>query len=194
MSEIFLPLALAFGGLLAALMAYRDVRRGGARFYTLEREAILRRAGFTLLGAAVLFVGAVGWLAYDHQQLLNEEAAASGEMIDGVPTPTATPFVETFPPEATETPTPDASLPTPTSTPIICRAVVDGTFGNGLTLRDVPNGVEMDILADGSVLTMLTDEPAQESGGFTWVKVRTLFGEEGWVAQQSIQTSAACGG
>lgn len=192
MSEIFLPLALAVGGLLAALMAYRDIRRGGARFYTLEREAILRQAGFTLLGAAVLFVGSIGWLVYDRQQYLAEEAAASGEFVDGVPTPTATPFLEIFPPEPTETATPDPNQPTPTSTPIICRAVVEGTFGNGLTLRDTPNGSEVDILTDGSILTMLTDEPSQESGGFIWVKIRTVFGEEGWVARQFIQTSAAC--
>lgn len=192
MSDIFLPLALAFGGFLAAIMAYRDVRRGGARFYTLEREAILRRAGFTLLGAAVLFVGSVGWLVYDRQQLLDEAAAASGELLEGVPTPTGTPFVETFPPEATLTPTPDLSIPTPTGTPIICRAVVEGTFGNGLTLRESPNGEEIEILADGSILTMLTDEPPQDSGGFIWVKVRSVFGDEGWVARDFVQTSAAC--
>ncbi len=62
MSGIFIPLALAFAGFVAAIAAYRDIQRGSARFYTLERESVLRRAGFILMGSALLFSAAIGLL------------------------------------------------------------------------------------------------------------------------------------
>ena len=68
MGEFLLPLALAVAGLVAALMTYRGIRRGGARYYTLEREAMLRRATFTLFGSVVLFIAAIGFLVYQQRQ------------------------------------------------------------------------------------------------------------------------------
>ncbi len=191
MGAFFLPLALALGGLIAALMTYRGIRRGGARYYTLEREAMLRRAMLTLLASVLLFLASIGLLIYDQQQLspdlvLDSPAGEEGSVPAAI-TPTI--VVEQFPP----TPTATSSVlePTPTATPIICRAIVEGTSGNGLTLRDVPGGEELAILPDGSVLTVL-DDAAVESGGFAWRKVRLVGGDEGWVAEDFLTIRAPC--
>mgnify|MGYP001815372274 CR=1 FL=1 len=190
MGEYFLPLILAFGGLVAAFMTYRGIRRGGARYYTLEREAMLRRAMLTLLASVLLFLGSVGLLVYRQQasqDLLLEPSVGDEGIVLATITPTA--FIEQFPPTATATST--EVDPTATATPIICRAIVDGTSGNGLTLRDVPGGEELAILPDGSVLTVLDDAPA-ESGGFNWRKVRLVGGDEGWVAEDFLTIRAPC--
>jgi hypothetical protein len=191
MGDYFIPLLLAFGGLIAAFMTYRGIRRGGARYYTLEREAMLRRAMLTLLASVLLFVAAIGLLIYDIRQSAPEALLEQPVGEEGIALSTITPtiFVEQFPP--TTTATPDIEVPTVTPTPVICRAIVDGTGGNGLTLRDVPGGSELAILPDGSVLTVLEDEPA-ESGGFSWRKVRLVGGDEGWVAADFLTIRAPC--
>jgi len=191
MGEFLIPLALAIAGLVAALMTYRGIRRGGARYYTLEREAMLRRATLTLFGSVVLFTAAIGFLVYQQRQ------ATAGTTVDPsgsddqavIATITPTVSVEQFPP--TETAMPDEPVVTPTATAVICRAIVDGTSGNGLTLRVEPGGDEIAVLPDGSVLTVL-DDPPQESGGFVWRKVRVVGGEEGWVAQDFLVIRAPC--
>ncbi|MFN2107192.1 MAG: hypothetical protein ACK2U5_16170 [Candidatus Promineifilaceae bacterium] len=190
MGEFFLPLLLVSGGIIAAFMTYRGIRRGGARYYTLEREAMLRRAMLTLLLSVLLFLGSIGVLIY-RQQSTSGSAAEPENGEAGVVQATITPtmFVEQFPPTATAT----SSIvePTATATPVICRAIVEGTSGNGLTLRDVPGGEEITILPDGSVLTVLEDEPV-ESGGFNWRKVRLVGGDEGWVAEDFLTIRAPC--
>jgi hypothetical protein len=171
-------------------MTYRGIRRGGARYYTLEREAMLRRAMLTLLLSVLLFLGSIGVLIY-RQQSTSGSAAEPENGEAGVVQATITPtmFVEQFPPTATAT----SSIvePTATATPVICRAIVEGTSGNGLTLRDVPGGEEITILPDGSVLTVLEDDPV-ESGGFNWRKVRLVGGDEGWVAEDFLTIRAPC--
>ena len=191
MSAYFLPLILAFGGLIAAFITYRGIRRGGARYYTLEREAMLRRAMLTLLVTVLLFLGSLGLLIYQQQQasqgLQLEPAIGEDGVVLATITPTA--FVEQFPPTATATSS--VVEPTATATPVICRAIVEGTSGNGLTLRDVPGGQELSILPDGSVLTVLEDATV-ESGGFNWRKVRLVGGDEGWVAEEFLTIRAPC--
>ncbi len=190
MGEFFLPLLLVLGGLIAAFLTYRGIRRGGARYYTLEREAMLRRAMLTLLVSVLLFLGATGLLIYRQQSsegLLAEPETDEAGVVQATITPTT--FVEQFPPTATAT----SSIvePTATATAVICRAIVEGTSGNGLTLRDVPGGEEITILPDGSVLTVLEDAPV-ESGGFSWRRVRLVGGDEGWVAEDFLTIRAPC--
>lgn len=196
MSDLFIPLGLAFAGFLLALAAYRDVRRGAARFYTLEREAILRRASFTLIGSSLLFLGAIGYLIYDRQppalpdgaDVAVEETPLAGTAVAA----TMTPFLESFPPLPTETATPDLSIPTPTATRPFCRAQIEGTFGNGLTMRDAPGGAEITILAEGDIVTIITEEEPVNDGTRNWRKVRSLFGDEGWVAEEFLTLGAGC--
>lgn len=190
---MFIPIALTIAGFFAALATYRGIRRGGARFYTLEREAILRRASLTLIASVLCFSGAVGFLLYQQRQIDAEEAAEAGEVIEGVETATPTPEIGNFPPTASPTATEDASLPTATPTPVICRAVVQGTSGNGLTLRETPGGEEIDVLPESTLITLVADEPSQEIDGLVWRKVNSVVtGDEGWVADQYLEIEPGC--
>lgn len=197
MSAYLIPLVLSFIGLILAFATYRNIRRGGARFYTLEREAMLRRAMLTLAGSIAFFSFAVGYLIYTDQPATPAgDPPGEGEVVEeGEPVANPTPEslqLETFPPTPTLTATPDVNIPTATPTPIICRAVVEGTSGNGLKLRDTPNGDEIMILQDGSILTLSQSEAAQEAGGFVWRKVKSITGQEGWVAEDFISIGAPC--
>lgn len=190
---MFIPIALTLAGLFAAIATYRSIRRGGARFYTLEREAILRRASFTLASSVLLFLAAIGLLFTQLQQTAQQEAAEEGAVIEGVETPTPTPDVETLPPTLSPTPTEDTSLPTATPTPIICRAVVQGTAGNGLLLRETPGGEEITTLPESTLITLVADEPPQELNGLVWRKVSSVVsGQEGWVALDYLDIEPGC--
>ena len=186
MTGITIPIILTVVALITALSAYRGIRRGGARFYTLERESMLRRAGFTLLGSIFLFLAAIALLVYGQQQLTDAGNLADDEGGPLVVTTTSDPLMQTQPPTPTPTATPDPSVPTVTPTAVICRAIVDGTSGSGLTLRDAPGGADVTILPDGSILTLLDDE-AEEANGFIWRSVRTVAREEGWVVEAFLK-------
>lgn len=194
MSGILLPLLLFAGALTATFFTYRNIRRGGARFYTLEREIVLRRAMVTLIAAAVLYTGALGLLYMQRQQLIEaslppEEGETSDEVnAPVVTTPTA--MLEVFPPSPE--PTSLTPQPTATVTPTVCRAVVEGSGGNGIYLRDAPQGAELVILPEGTLLTVLEDAPV-EAGDFVWRKVRAVGGEEGWAADDFLTIRAPCG-
>lgn len=186
MNGLIIPIILVLGAVILALSAYRGLRRGAARFYTLERESMLRRSGLALLGSLVLFLAAVGLLIFNYQQVSSDEPLGSSSDSPGNATATSEVVLQTLPPTPTPTSTPDPNVPTPTATPVICRAIVDGTAGSGLTLRENPGGLDMAILADGTILTLLDDEP-EEANGFIWRKVRTIAREEGWVVEEFLK-------
>lgn len=196
MSGLFLPILLFVGALAATFLTYRNIRRGGARFYTLEREIILRRAAITLVIAAALYTATLALLYLQRQELIaatlppeaaTEAAAGEGGSQAATPTPR---LLEQFPPTASATST--TPQPTITPTPVVCRGVVEGTSGSGIYLRDAPQGAEMVILAEGTLLTVLDDEPV-EAGGIVWRKVREVGGEEGWAAEQFLTIRQPCG-
>lgn len=194
MTGIFLPILLFVGAVVATFFTYRNIRRGGARFYTLEREIVLRRAIVTLVAAAALYTAALGLLYFQRQQFLEASLPSSEEeeAADGVGGPqviTPTTMLEIFPPSPE--PTSLTPQPTATATPTVCRAVVEGTGGNGLYLRAEPQGEELVLLSDGTLLTVLEDAPI-DAGGFTWRKVRAVGGEEGWAAEQFLTIRAPC--
>jgi hypothetical protein len=185
MDGLLLPLFLTVLAFVAALITYRDIRRGGARFYTLEREAILRRASFTLMAAVLLFLGTVVLLVTRYQATADELAVQGGEEVEGVPTPT--PTLSTLPPTPTPTTTPDPDLPTPTVTPVVCRAIVQGTGGSGLNLRSEPGGAEVELLQEQDILNLVAGSAPVQSGGTTWVHVRTAITRtEGWVSLEFL--------
>jgi len=192
MSALIIPIVLTFAGLLLAIATYQSIRRGGARFYTLEREAVLRRAMLTLLGSTLLFIAAVGYMA--SQELQSQAAEEEAETLtDGEVTVTPTPELSVFPPTPSPSPTVDAAIPTATATPILCRAIVEGTSGNGLTLRDAPGGADLGILAEATFVTLIQEEPPQEANGITWRKVRdNISGDEGWVAEDYLSLGPGC--
>ena len=184
MSSLYLPIGLTLIGLLIAGTAYRNIRRGAARYYTLEREALLKQAGYTMLASILFLLSAIALLVYGNQQLQIEQAVEAGETVENVPTPQ--PTLGIFPPTSTPPPisAEETTVPTPIPTPSLRRALVDGT-GVGLYLREFPGGPEVETLADGSPLTVLDDEP-QQFNGATWLKVRTITQQEGWVVQDFL--------
>jgi hypothetical protein len=185
-SGLTIPVILTVIALIAAFAAYRGIRRGGARFYTLERESMLRRAGFTLLGSVFLFLAAIALLVYNQQQFASAGGVPESDGGSVAVTATAEPVLNAQPPTPSPTATIDPTIPTPTPTPIICRAIVDGTAGSGLKLRDTPGGEEMAILPDGTILTLLEEEPV-EANDFIWRSVRTIAREEGWVVEEFLK-------
>jgi hypothetical protein len=195
MTTVFLPILLFVAAVLATFFTYRNIRRGGARFYTLEREIVLRRALVTLFAAAALYTAALGLLYYQRQQLIEAaqspaEGEGTPEGLSGPQVTTPTVLFEQFPPTAE--PTSATPAVEQTATPSVCRAVVEGTSGNGLLLRDAPNGAELVVLAEGTLLTVLEDAPVQE-GDLVWRKVRAVGGDEGWVAEDFLAIRAPCG-
>ncbi len=191
MSAILLPIILTFAGLLTAVATYQSIRRGGARFYTLEREAVLRRATLTLLGSTLLFIAAVAVLA--QQQLQSQATGEDAALVEGEVTVTPTPELGVFPPSPSPSATADVSIPTATPTPILCRAIVEGTSGNGLTLRDTPGGADIGILPEATFVTLIKEEPPQEANGLTWRKIRNnISGDEGWVANDFLSLGPGC--
>lgn len=191
MRGMTIPIILTILALIVAFMTYRGIRRGGTRFYTLEREAILRQANLTLLATVLLFLGAVGYLLYERQQEF--ELGAAGNGVEEPITATPDAAILTSPPTETPTATPDPAIPTPEPTPVICRAIVDGTAGAGLALRDQPNGERLSVEAEGSILTLIEEDEPVQMGQFTWVKVRTADLREGWVAIEFLRiTNPAC--
>ncbi len=84
-----------------------------------------------------------------------------------------------YPPDYSPPPTPLApEMPTPVGPP----AIVTGTAGAGLTLRDAPGGRELQVLPEGTVVTLLPDSPAV-AGNFTWRRIMTGSGAVGWVGE-----------
>jgi len=186
MSGITLPIILTVAAVIAALIAFQGIRRGGARFYTLERESMLRRARYTLLGSMLLFLAANVLLIYNYGEVTSTNGASSEEVSEPQATEESDRILETAPPTPLPSATVDPNVPTATPTEAICRAIVEGTAGSGLTLRDTPGGAEVEILRDGSYLTLVVGEETVESGGFMWIKVRTVSLEEGWVAEDFL--------
>jgi beta-lactamase class A len=77
---------------------------------------------------------------------------------------------------------PPTAIPAPvTPTPDLPHAIVSNTRGVGLTVRSTPGGGEIAIVPDGTVLTLLPEDPVS-ANGFTWQRVRTPGGDEGWAA------------
>ncbi len=78
--------------------------------------------------------------------------------------------------------------PTPAPTPEFPQAIVFGTNGIGLTLRDTPGGNEITILPEGTIVSLLPDA-TQKQGDLTWQKIRIIDGLEGWVGEPFLTTS-----
>ena len=193
MTGLWIPILLAIIGLITAIVAYRGVQRGGSRFYQLERDALLRQASFYQLASIVLFVGAVGLLVYNQNIQATEPAEADGvdsAEVSATATPSPETVLQSQPPTLAVEPTAteDPAAPTLTPTSIIRRAEVKNTGGSGAYLRDGASTLaeELDVLDEGTLLTLLDEEPV-EAEGYSWIHVRTLGGIEGYVADLYLE-------
>jgi hypothetical protein len=115
------------------------------------------------------------------------------------PTPTATP-TWTMTPTDTPTPTPtatptatptDTPTPTPTLTPSITPfptpvpAIIAGTGGAGLLLRQSPDGPVITALREGTRVDLTYQR--QIVGGLEWSLVLTEDGRQGWVVTRYLR-------
>lgn len=62
--------------------------------------------------------------------------------------------------------------------------LVDGPVGE-INLRERPYGAVIGVLKTGTIIEVLDDEPVHD-GGYLWVRVKTNFGAEGWVASELL--------
>ncbi|KAA3664426.1 MAG: hypothetical protein DWQ04_05810 [Chloroflexi bacterium] len=85
-----------------------------------------------------------------------------------------------YAPEVLAAPPAISNTPTPIPTPIYPQAIVFGTRGIGLTLRDAPSGNEIAILPEGTVVSLLDDAPTSFNQ-IDWRQVQTVDGLSGWV-------------
>lgn len=207
MSNVTIPIFLAVIALVIGLMAHSTIRRGLARFYALERETLLRRASYLLIASLLLFVSSIGLMVY--MMSMEETATVETDVAEFVAAARATANAEAVnaalldiqgenpPMGAVETeqfqqpdyPTvePTATIenaPTQTPTPSIRRAIIENTSGYGVNLRTLPgtNGEEVEVLEEQSLVTMLDEIDPVDANGFIWIKIRTVSGNEGWVA------------
>ncbi|MCA9979554.1 MAG: SH3 domain-containing protein [Anaerolineales bacterium] len=209
MTSLIIPIMLTIAGLVGMIYTYSSIRRGGARVYSMEREIILRRATSALAISTLLFLGAVGLLAFQLQSdtaVVEEDAVTEPAAVDtlpedntavspsnpqpiGTPEPLPSGPDSNLPPLTTQTPTPtiDPNLPTATPTPVIIRAFVTGTSGSGLSMREEPGGDLIEILPEETFVTVVDEAAPIEQGGFTWIKIRTFAGVEGWAARQFLE-------
>jgi hypothetical protein len=111
------------------------------------------------------------------------EVAGTLPIATFTPGPTSTP-----PPLDEPTPGPDATVAEGPAGEIAVGAsvTVTGTGTDGLSLRAESNTTadRIAILPDGTPLTIV--EGPTEGESFTWWKVRTEAGQEGWVAQDFL--------
>ena len=131
--SFFLAIVITAVALIAILYAYSNIRQGGARVYTLEREAILRRAITAMFLGTGLLILVISFLLFQSQQQPADQAEAplpqttssfqtteEGDVIiANTPVPDGgngnqLPALETI----TPTPSPDPSFPTATPTPV----------------------------------------------------------------------------
>ncbi|GAB4268605.1 MAG: hypothetical protein Kow0080_11640 [Candidatus Promineifilaceae bacterium] len=94
---------------------------------------------------------------------------------------------DAYPPELLAAPPILTPSPTPPPTPDLPQAIVFGTSGIGLTLRESPGGAEITILPEGTVVGLLPVD-LFEQGGVTWQKIRMVDGQEGWVGRDYLVT------
>lgn len=137
-----------------------------------------------VLGIALLFAGAGS----------TKPAARPGGTLEPILLPTDSPtrtllpsitLTATISPLPSETPKPSVTF-TPTPPPV--PAVVHGTGGQGVYLRDGPGleGKKIASLQEGEVVEVLG--PAVEKDGTWWVPVRTASGISGWMAVEFCAT------
>jgi hypothetical protein len=99
--------------------------------------------------------------------------------------PTITPTFTDAPPP-TRTPKPSA---TDTPTPLPVTAVVRGTGGSGVFVRDTPglDGKKIASLQEGDVIQVIGDPV--EKDGTLWIPIRMAGGQTGWMALEFCATA-----
>jgi len=200
--ELLVPAGAVGYGLAAAQEA---VWQGALLTFALHLSWAVVVAGFVLVlygfrpltGSGYSLPGAIGLMAgVGLLGALNLGVSVLAAVPTPTPTPSPTPTASPTPsPTATPSPTRTATAtatetatatPTPSITPTPPAAVVFGTGGAGVLLRDAPNGQSTSGLIEG--LPVLVIAGPQAVGGENWLQVRTSDGREGWILARYVAT------
>ncbi len=75
---------------------------------------------------------------------------------------------------------PELGIPAETTTYLVSSPAGE------INLRERPFGKIVGVLKNGTVVEVLVDSEPVNDGGYKWVRVRTSYGAEGWVASQLL--------
>jgi hypothetical protein len=181
------PVFLAWGLHAALALAASIVAYLAFGFRPAERDvgafAGMAAAAAAALGLIILWIGRTPSAAPPAAGTVPVITPAVSPAFTPPPSPTPTPSDS---PAPSETPAPSVTL-TPTMQPV--SAVITGTGGQGVYLRDAPGlgGKKIDSLAEGDTVEVLG--PAVEADGTWWIPVRTASGVTGWMALEFCATA-----
>jgi hypothetical protein len=200
--ELFLPAGAVGYGMVTAQTA---VWQGAAMTLALNLSWAVVACGLVLvlygfrpltgsgysLPAAIALMAAIGLFS-----ALNLGVSVLAAVPTPTPTPSPTPTATPSPPPTatrtatatdTATITPTAThTATPTLTPTPPAALVFGTGGAGVLLRDAPNGESSSGLIEGLPVVILAGP--QDVSGEQWLEVRAADGRQGWILARYIST------
>ncbi|MBC8503759.1 MAG: hypothetical protein ISR58_12305 [Anaerolineales bacterium] len=140
----------------------------------LKRLSMWRKLGLIIgtISLAVVFVGVIiGFFRWRAEAEIPQQPTKVVEEILE-PTPTSIP---------TSLPTP---VPSPTPELRSAEFVVWTNQGPGVYLRDLPGGLAIDVLPNGTVLDKI-DQEIHTSKGINWVQVR-FHDQSGWMARHLV--------
>ena len=205
--ELFLPLGAASVGFL---LAEPELIEGATLTFILHLTWAIAAGLFTMilmgfrpltgsgrsLAAAIVMMGLLGVIS-----ALGFGTSVLAALPTPTPTPTLTPTATatatatatpTSTSTSTYTPTPtNTATNTPTLTPTPPSAIVLGTNFRGAILRDAPDGLSIDFVAEGERLLVI-DGPEQSAGQLWWL-VRKEDGAEGWLLGDFLATVTPTG-
>ncbi len=180
----------AAGALLTFALHLSWAVVAGAMVLVLFGFRPLTGSGYSL-PAAIGLMAAVGVLG-----ALNLGVSVLAAVPTPTPTPSPTPTATATPsptgtrtPTATRTPTRTSTATdtaTPSATPTPPPALISGTGGAGVLLRDSPNGESLSGLIE-DLLVVIIGGPL-EVAGEAWVQVRAEDGREGWILARYVAT------
>ncbi|MFV1859524.1 MAG: DUF389 domain-containing protein [Anaerolineales bacterium] len=205
--ELFLPLGAAAVGFV---LAEPELIEGASLTFVLHLTWAVAVGLFTLvlmgfrpltgsgrsLAAAIVMMGLLGVVS-----ALGFGTSVLAALPTPTPTPTLTPTptatatataTPTLTPTSTTTPTATSTATnTPTLTPTPPSGIVLGTNFQGAILRDAPDGVPVDFVAESELLLVIGG-PEQSSGQLWWL-VRKEDGAEGWLLGDFLATVTPTG-
>jgi len=205
--ELFLPLGAAAVGFV---LAEPELIEGASLTFMLHLTWAVAVGLFTLvlmgfrpltgsgrsLAAAIVMMGLLGVVS-----ALGFGTSVLAALPTPTPTPTLTPTptatatataTPTLTPTSTTTPTATSTATnTPTLTPTPPSGIVLGTNFQGAILRDAPDGVPVDFVAERELLLVIGG-PEQSSGQLWWL-VRKEDGAEGWLLGDFLATVTPTG-
>jgi uncharacterized membrane protein len=175
---IHLALCVLLGAITLAILGFRPLTLFGYSF-----------GGVILLLMVVLMIGlGSAGAAIEENIALPTHTPTLTPTLTLTMTPTLTPIPPTVTPTLTLTPTNTVTptlSPTPSPTPVL--ALIDVGESGAVHLRAEPdrNSESIKLLPNGTVVEVLPEDPVENESD-TWIHVRTVEGEEGWILQISI--------